>query len=159
MRIIGLDPGLRLTGWGVIEARGARTKGIDAGVLTLGRGDLEGRLVKLFDGLSEIVEEHAPTEAAVEDIFFAKYANAALKLGRSIWVVSCWFAAAVIATISAGIAVLIVYHIGWVGMALCVVANLFVRRYVKVRADAQEERVRLAAEERMHPEEFSMEDE
>lgn len=85
--------------------------------------------------------------------------DAALKLGRSIWVVFCWFAAAVIATLAAGVAVLVVYHIGWVGMILCVAANLFIRRFVKVRADAQEERVRMAAEERMHPEEFSMEEE
>ena len=40
-------------------------------------------LVKLFDGLSEVLEEHTPTHAAVEDIFFAKHANAALKLGHA----------------------------------------------------------------------------
>ncbi len=85
--------------------------------------------------------------------------DAALKMGRSIWVVSCWFAAAAMATIVAGVTCLIIYYVGLIGMALCVIANLFLRRIVKRHADAQEERVRLAAEERMHPEQFSLEEE
>lgn len=83
MIILGIDPGSQVTGWGVVEAKGANLRGIDAGVLRLGRGALEGRLVKLFDGLSAVVEKHAPAQVAVEDIFFAKHPNAALKLGHA----------------------------------------------------------------------------
>jgi crossover junction endodeoxyribonuclease RuvC len=83
VKILGIDPGSQKTGWGVVEARGANMKGIDAGVLKLGRGSLESRLLTLFEGLSEVVEKHAPDQAAVEDIFYAKHANAALKLGHA----------------------------------------------------------------------------
>ncbi len=83
MKILGIDPGSQKTGWGVVEARGGRVKGIDAGVLKLGRGSLESRLLALFDGLEAVVAEHAPDQAAVEDIFYAKHANAALKLGHA----------------------------------------------------------------------------
>jgi crossover junction endodeoxyribonuclease RuvC len=83
VKILGIDPGSQKTGWGVVETRGPNVKGIDAGVLKLGRGDLEKRLVKLYEGLSAVVDEHAPDQAAVEDIFFAKHANAALKLGHA----------------------------------------------------------------------------
>jgi len=83
--------------------------------------------------------------------------DAALKLGRSIWVVFCWFAAAVLAMIATGITCLAVYYIGVGGMAGCLVVNFCVRRYVRRRADAQEERVRRDAEERMHPEDFALE--
>ncbi|RLB53804.1 MAG: crossover junction endodeoxyribonuclease RuvC [Deltaproteobacteria bacterium] len=83
MIILGIDPGSVVTGWGVVETRGANLRGIDAGALKLGRGALEERLVKLFDGLSGVIEEHTPDQVAVEDIFFAKYPNAALKLGHA----------------------------------------------------------------------------
>ncbi len=85
--------------------------------------------------------------------------DAALKLGRSIWVVFCWFAAAVMATFLTGFVCLIVYHIGLLGMVLCVAGNVGFRRFIKRRADVQEERVHREAEERMHPEEYALEDE
>ncbi len=85
--------------------------------------------------------------------------DAALKLGRSIWVVFSWFAAAVLASLSAGLICLMVYYIGIAGMVMSVLANLALRAYVKRRSDVQEERVKLEARERMHPEEFALEDE
>ena len=85
--------------------------------------------------------------------------DAALKLGRSIWVISCWFLAAALATILTGIVCLAVYYLSVGGMILCVGVNLFVRKYMKKRADEQEQRVRLEAEERMHPDDFSREEE
>ncbi|MFH1420218.1 MAG: inorganic phosphate transporter [Planctomycetota bacterium] len=92
------------------------------------------------------------------DRIFAR-GDAALKMGRAIWVVFSWFAAAVIASIGAGLVCLAIYHIGLIGMVVCVAGNLFLRRYIKRRADIQEESVRREAEERMHPEEFALEDE
>jgi crossover junction endodeoxyribonuclease RuvC len=83
MLILGIDPGSQVTGWGVVEAHGAKVRGVAAGVLKLGRGSLESRLTTLFDGLEALIEEHTPDEAAVEDIFYAKHPNAALKLGHA----------------------------------------------------------------------------
>lgn len=90
--------------------------------------------------------------------------DAALKLGRSIWVVFSWFAAAAIATVAAGVTCLVVYHayrggVGPTGMVVCILANLAMRRYVKRRADLLEARVYREAEERMFPDDFSREDE
>ncbi len=85
--------------------------------------------------------------------------DAALKLGRFVWVVFSWFMAAVIATVAAGLVCLVVYNFGVWGMGLSVGANLLVRKIVKRRSDAQEERVRREAEERMHPEDYAREDE
>lgn len=84
MRILGVDPGTQRTGWGVIDRSGNRLRGVAAGVIHLrGRDTLEKRLACLFDELSVVVVDHGPTVVAVEDIFFAKHANAALKLGHA----------------------------------------------------------------------------
>ena len=85
--------------------------------------------------------------------------DAALKLGRSIWVVFCWFAAAIMATGFTGIVVLLIYHLSIYGMILTVLGNVAFRHWIKGRSDEQEERTRREAEERRHPEEFALEDE
>lgn len=83
--------------------------------------------------------------------------DAALKLGRAIWVVFCWFAAAVIAAVVTAFTCRCIYHLGIWGMGLCLAASLTVRQILKRSADRQEERVRREAEERMHPEDFALE--
>src|SRR5688572_3312937 len=84
MRILGIDPGTLRTGWGVIEVAGVRLAGVEAGVIRAGDGDpLEQRLCVIHEGLAEVIERLAPVAVAVEDIFFAKHANAALKLGHA----------------------------------------------------------------------------
>ena len=85
--------------------------------------------------------------------------DAALKLGRSIWVIFSWFAAAFIAAASAGLVCLALFQFGVIGILITMAVNLYVRLIVRRRADAQEERVRLEAEERLHPEDFALEDE
>lgn len=85
--------------------------------------------------------------------------DAALKLGRFIWVVFSWFMAAVIASVAAGLVCLAIYSLQIWGMLLCVAINLVIRRILKRRSDVQEERVRREAEERMHPDDFSREEE
>lgn len=85
--------------------------------------------------------------------------DAALKLGRAIWVVFSWFAAGVIAFFSAGLVGILINYLGVLGMGICLALNLLVRSVVKTRSDAQEERVRQEARERMHPEEYSLEEE
>lgn len=83
--------------------------------------------------------------------------DAELKLGRAIWVIFSWFAAAVIAAVAAGVVCRLIFHAGMVGIVLGIVGNLLVRRVMRRRADAQERRVREAAYEREHPERFAEE--
>ena len=75
------------------------------------------------------------------------------------WVVFSWFAAAGIAAFFAGAVCLVVYRAGILGLIITVGINLALRRYLRRRSDAQEARVRQATRERMHPEEYALEDE
>lgn len=84
IRIIGLDPGLRRTGWGVIEVEGNRLGYIACGsVETDDATSLALRLVALHDGLARVLADHAPAEAAVEQTFVNKDGAATLKLGQA----------------------------------------------------------------------------
>jgi crossover junction endodeoxyribonuclease RuvC len=84
IRILGIDPGLRRTGWGVIEVEGNRLVFTACGsVATNDKVSLAERLVTIHDGLAKVVEDYAPDEAAVEATFVNKDANATLKLGQA----------------------------------------------------------------------------
>ncbi|WP_421979775.1 crossover junction endodeoxyribonuclease RuvC [Roseibium sp.] len=84
IRLLGIDPGLRRTGWGMIETAGNRLSFIASGTVTSdNRKSLAERLVELHDGLSSIVRQHDPMEAAVEHTFVNKDAGATLKLGQA----------------------------------------------------------------------------
>ncbi|QMU59996.1 MAG: crossover junction endodeoxyribonuclease RuvC [Boseongicola sp.] len=83
MRVMGLDPGLRALGWGVIDVSGSKLVHIGNGVCRTGTGDLGGRLVSLFDQLSEVWERFCPDEAAVEQTFVNKDGAGTLKLGQA----------------------------------------------------------------------------
>lgn len=84
IRIIGIDPGLRRTGWGIIESLGNSLKFIASGTVTSdGDCDLASRLCQLHDGLAEVVHSYRPDEAAVEQTFVNKDAVATLKLGQA----------------------------------------------------------------------------
>src|SRR5690606_29515053 len=84
VRIMGIDPGLRRTGWGVIEVEGNRLRFVACGVLmpevdqTLAR-----RLVDLYEGLKLLIAEHRPVEAAVEETFVNAGARSTLLLGQA----------------------------------------------------------------------------
>jgi crossover junction endodeoxyribonuclease RuvC len=83
-RIIGIDPGLRRTGWGVIDVDGNRLIYVACGsVITDDKADVATRLVTIHDGLVRVVEEFQPEEAAVEATFVNKDASATLKLGQA----------------------------------------------------------------------------
>ncbi len=82
MRVIGLDPGLRRTGWGVIDADGARLVHVANGVVTSdGELTTADRLVQLHAGLNAVIAEYAPDQAAVEETLVNKNAQSTLKLG------------------------------------------------------------------------------
>jgi crossover junction endodeoxyribonuclease RuvC len=83
-RIIGIDPGLRRTGWGVVESDGVRLGYVASGLLTsTADEDLAYRLRELFEGLSSVIASYGPQEAAVEETFVNDNARATLKLGQA----------------------------------------------------------------------------
>ncbi len=84
IRILGIDPGLRRTGWGLIEADGNRLIHVACGSLaTNERAPLAERLLAIHDGLLAVIEEFRPHEAAVEATFVNANAAATLKLGQA----------------------------------------------------------------------------
>lgn len=84
IRILGIDPGLRRTGWGVVEAVGNRLQFIACGsVDTDGRASVAERLVVIHAGLTRVLGELQPEEAAVEATFVSRDAVATLKLGQA----------------------------------------------------------------------------
>jgi crossover junction endodeoxyribonuclease RuvC len=83
-RVLGIDPGSRVVGWGVVERHGAGLRHVANGVLRLdGSAPLELRLVELFARLSETLVRHAPAAVAVEGVFTFKNARSALVLGQA----------------------------------------------------------------------------
>ncbi|MBX6426815.1 MAG: crossover junction endodeoxyribonuclease RuvC [Variibacter sp.] len=84
IRILGIDPGLRRTGWGLIAVEGNRLAYLGSGsIATDDRTSLAERLVTIHDGLARIVAAHRPDEAAVEATFVNRDAAATLKLGQA----------------------------------------------------------------------------
>jgi len=84
IRILGIDPGLRRTGWGLIECEGNRLIYVACGAVeTRDTDDLGIRLVALHDGLSRVIADFSPAEAAVEATFVNANAAATLKLGQA----------------------------------------------------------------------------
>lgn len=84
MRILGIDPGTRVTGYGVIEKAGNRLIHVDnGGIFTRAEMNLPDRLKLIYDGLCQVIREYAPEAVAVEQIFLAKNALSALKLGHA----------------------------------------------------------------------------
>jgi crossover junction endodeoxyribonuclease RuvC len=83
-RILGIDPGLQKTGWGVIECDGSRLKFIAAGVIKSdAKAATAARLLTLANGLRDVIREYAPHVAAVEETFVNKNAASSLALGQA----------------------------------------------------------------------------
>lgn len=84
IRIIGIDPGLRNCGWGIIESEGSRLSFVACGTVhSNAKMDLASRLGALHEGLSAIIHQHMPMEAAVEETFVNRDPQSALKLGQA----------------------------------------------------------------------------
>lgn len=81
--ILGIDPGSRRTGFGVIRQNGSKSEYISSGVIRIPETELPQRLKVIFDGISEIIAMHHPEEVAIENVFMAKSAGSALKLGQA----------------------------------------------------------------------------
>lgn len=83
MRLLGIDPGLRFTGWGVVDAEGNRLRHVANGVIKSGTGELAIRLTRLHDGLQEVIAAYGPDGAAVEETFVNRDGQSTLKLGQA----------------------------------------------------------------------------
>lgn len=83
-RLVGFDPGLRKTGWGIIDVEGSRLIHVANGVVkTDNELSLAQRLVQLYDGLTQVIADWEPVSAAVEETFVNKNPNSTLKLGQA----------------------------------------------------------------------------
>lgn len=99
MIILGIDPGSRITGYGIVEKNGNRLIHVDNGaIFTDTKGDFATRLQVIYSRLTGIIGEYRPDAVAVEDIFFAKNVQSALKLGQA-------RGAAIVAAVNAGLSV------------------------------------------------------
>jgi crossover junction endodeoxyribonuclease RuvC len=99
MRVLGIDPGSRITGYGIVDQNGNKLVHVDNGAIFTDKSpDFAGRLKKIFDGLSEVIEQYRPDEVAIENIFFSTNVQSALKLGQA-------RGAAIVAAVHAGLPV------------------------------------------------------
>ena len=83
LRILGIDPGSRITGYGLVESDGMRSVHIAHGALRLEGEALPPRLGEIYARVSALIEEHGPAVMAIEQVFVAKNAASALKLGQA----------------------------------------------------------------------------
>jgi len=99
MRVLGIDPGSRITGYGIIDKEGSRLVHVDNGaIFTDSHRDFPMRLQRIYRGLTEVIEQYRPDAVAVENIFFATNVQSALKLGQA-------RGAAIVAGVNAGLPV------------------------------------------------------
>ena len=89
--ILGIDPGSRVTGYGIIKEEGRRLQYIDSGCIRTSDGALSQRLLEIFNGICQLMDEYSPDEVAVEEIFMHQNPSSALKLGhaRGVAIVAC----------------------------------------------------------------------
>ncbi|MBQ4835362.1 MULTISPECIES: crossover junction endodeoxyribonuclease RuvC [Pseudoalteromonas] len=81
--ILGIDPGSRFTGYGVIEHQGAKFKYLGSGCIKVGEHDFPTRLKMIFQGISQLIEQFSPDSFAIEQVFMAHNPDSALKLGQA----------------------------------------------------------------------------
>lgn len=99
MRVLGIDPGSRITGYGLVDQLGNRLIHVDNGAIFTDKApDFAGRLKLIFDGLTEVITAYRPDQVAVENIFFSTNVQSALKLGQA-------RGAAIVAAVHAGLPV------------------------------------------------------
>lgn len=83
IRILGIDPGSHLTGYGIIESQGNRLVCVASGCLRIKAADLAGRLQQVYVGLDSLISEFVPHEVAIESVFVYRNVDSALKLGQA----------------------------------------------------------------------------
>lgn len=83
LRVLGIDPGSRITGVGVVEADGQALRHIHSACIRVGEGDLGPRLARIYRGVADVIDQHGPEEVALEQVFLARNPHAALVLGHA----------------------------------------------------------------------------
>lgn len=83
MLILGIDPGSRITGYGVINALGNQVEYVASGCIRIADSTLPEKLSQVFEGIGQIIDQYQPQEVAVEQVFMARNADSALKLGQA----------------------------------------------------------------------------
>ncbi|MFC3914514.1 crossover junction endodeoxyribonuclease RuvC [Pseudaeromonas sharmana] len=96
--VLGIDPGSRVTGYGVIRTLGGRIEYLGSGCIRMRDGDLGPRLKQIYDGVSEVIRQFSPDLFAIEQVFMARNPDSALKLGQA-------RGAAIVAAVNAGLEV------------------------------------------------------
>lgn len=81
--ILGIDPGSRITGYGVIRLQGSRAEYLGSGCIRTNSEELAPRLKLIYDGVSEVIRQFAPDQFAIEQVFMARNPDSALKLGQA----------------------------------------------------------------------------
>lgn len=82
-RILGIDPGSRITGYGIIDFDGRQSRHVASGCIRAGDGPFPERLKIIYDGIADVVAEHMPELIAVEQVFVSRSVSSALKLGQA----------------------------------------------------------------------------
>lgn len=98
IRILGIDPGSRITGYGIVDQDGQRIEYVASGCIRTQGGAIADRLGVILDGVGRVIAEYRPGELAIEQVFMSKNADSALKLGQA-------RGAAICAAVSAGLPV------------------------------------------------------
>ncbi len=83
MRILGIDPGSRVTGFGVIDSDGQKSLYVGSGVIRSSNENFLERLIEIFSGIQKVVEDYLPDQVAIEQVFLAQNPGSALKLGQA----------------------------------------------------------------------------
>ena len=82
-RVLGIDPGSRVTGFGLIETDGIHSRYLGSGCIRTAEGDFPQRLGEIFTGIRAVLDEWRPQEVAIEQVFVSRNASSALKLGQA----------------------------------------------------------------------------
>jgi len=83
VRILGIDPGSLITGYGIIDVNGSRIRYVDCGCVRTSGDEMAGRLREIFDGISEVLRTNVPNEIAIERVFVNRNPDSAIKLGQA----------------------------------------------------------------------------
>ncbi len=81
--ILGIDPGSRITGYGIIKEEKRKIYYLDSGCIRTSDGELSQRLLQIFNGICQLMESYSPDEVAIEEVFVHQNPNSALKLGHA----------------------------------------------------------------------------
>lgn len=83
IRILGIDPGSLITGYGIIDTTGNHSKHIDNGIIRVDGKDIAEKLRIIYEGIAQLINEYHPQELSIEKVFMHKNADSALKLGQA----------------------------------------------------------------------------